>query len=190
MNGQGRKNTNTLCPTTARLVILFRATPPIARQASEASFFCDTGYTPLLWMAIGYCEERSGGVAAIACDTTGNTVQQGYCYTCLALGGGGLLRSGSLRCFKHEQFGGIWVRVESFRERRTHEHKQICGIVPGLGGCQKFMCVYRVIPGGGEKTHKQNSPKIPGQSRESFIYVFFSLCVSFAPKSRCLGLFW
>ena len=34
----------------------------------------------------------------------------------------------------------------------------------------------------GEKTHKQNPPKIPGQSRENFAYVFFSLCVFFAPK--------
>ena len=32
--------------------------------------------------------ERSGGIAAIVCDTTGNTVRQGYCYTCLAIGGG------------------------------------------------------------------------------------------------------
>ena len=31
--------------------------------------------------------ERSGGVAAIVCDATGNTVRQGYCYTCLAMGG-------------------------------------------------------------------------------------------------------
>ena len=29
--------------------------------------------------------ERSGGVAAIVCDTI---VRQGYCYTCLAIGGG------------------------------------------------------------------------------------------------------
>ena len=33
--------------------------------------------------------ERSGGsgVAAIVCDTTENTVRQGYCYTCLARSG-------------------------------------------------------------------------------------------------------
>ena len=37
--------------------------------------------------------DRSGGVAAIVCDTTGNTVRQGYCYTCLAIGGG-VFRSG------------------------------------------------------------------------------------------------
>ena len=32
--------------------------------------------------------KKSGGVAVIVCDTTGNTVRQGYCYTCLAIGGG------------------------------------------------------------------------------------------------------
>ena len=32
--------------------------------------------------------ERSGVVATIVCDTTGNTVRQGYRYTCLAIGGG------------------------------------------------------------------------------------------------------
>ena len=31
--------------------------------------------------------ERSGGVAAIVCDTRGNTVRQGCCYTCLTIGG-------------------------------------------------------------------------------------------------------
>ena len=31
--------------------------------------------------------EIKGGVAAIVCDTTGNAVRQGYCYTCLAIGG-------------------------------------------------------------------------------------------------------
>ena len=41
----------------------------------------------------------------------------------------------------------------SDRERKTHEHKQICGIVPGLGGCQKFVYVFffRVISYVGEK---------------------------------------
>ena len=37
--------------------------------------------------------KRSGGVAAIVCDTTANTVRQGYCYPCLAIGGG-VIRSG------------------------------------------------------------------------------------------------
>ena len=33
--------------------------------------------------------ESKGGVAAIVCDITGNgnAVRQGYCYTCLAIGG-------------------------------------------------------------------------------------------------------
>ena len=47
---------------------------------------------PLVRPAFGlrwaFSKERSGGVAAIVCDTTGNTVRQGYCYTCLAIGGG------------------------------------------------------------------------------------------------------
>ena len=29
-----------------------------------------------------------------------------------------------------------------FRERKTHKHKQICGIVPGLGGFQNFVYVF------------------------------------------------
>ena len=40
--------------------------------------------------------ERSGGVAAIVCDITGDTVRQVYCYTCLAIVGG--ISVGSL-CF-------------------------------------------------------------------------------------------
>ena len=49
-------------------------------------------------------------------------------------------------------------------KEKTHKHKQICGIVPGLGGCQKFVYVFffRVIPYGREKTHKQNYPQNPG----------------------------
>ena len=37
--------------------------------------------------------ERGGDVAAIVYDTTGKTLRQGYCYTCLAMGGG-VFRSG------------------------------------------------------------------------------------------------
>ena len=44
------------------------------------------------------------------------------------------------------------------------------------------MCFFLVIPYGGEKKHiNKIPPKIPGQSRENFVYVFFSLCVFFAP---------
>ena len=42
-----------------------------------------------------FLKKEVGGVAAIVCDTTGNTVRQGYCYTCLAIGGG--ISIGSLR---------------------------------------------------------------------------------------------
>ena len=74
--------------TIPRLAILFLATPPIARWASGARFFCDT---PLLGLSLD-CDRpflgRSGGVAAMVCDDTGNAVRQGYCYTCLAIGGG------------------------------------------------------------------------------------------------------
>ena len=63
---------------------------------------------------------------------------------------------------------------------KTHKHKQICGIVPGLGGWQKFVYVlFWVIPYGGEETHKQNPSKIPRQSRENFVFFLFSFCVLF-----------
>ena len=70
-----------------------------------------------------------------------------------------------------------------FRERKTHKHKQICGIVPGLGGCQKVVYVFFFVGSFlmGEKKHiNKIPPKIPGQSRENFVYVFFSLCVFFS----------
>ena len=55
---------------------------------------------------------------------------------------------------------------------------QLCGIVPGLGGWQNvFYVFFRVIPYGGEKHINKIPPKIPGQSRENFVYVFCSLCV-------------
>ena len=57
--------------------------------------------------------------------------------------------------------------------KKTHKHKQICGSVPGLGGCQNFVYVFfRVIPYGGGKKHIGKA-KIAGQSRENFVYVFF-----------------
>ena len=40
----------------------------------------------------------------------------------------------------------------------------------------------------GEKKHiNKIPPKIPGQSRENFVYVFFSLCVFLLPKNDYLG---
>ena len=32
--------------------------------------------------------------------------------------------------------------MQFFRERKTHKHKQICGIVPGLGGWRNFVYVF------------------------------------------------
>ena len=31
---------------------------------------------------------------------------------------------------------------ENSGKEKTHKHKQICGIVPGLGGCQNFVYVF------------------------------------------------
>ena len=39
-----------------------------------------------------------GGVAAIACNTAEKTVRQGYCYTCLAIGGAGGIAISFLWC--------------------------------------------------------------------------------------------
>ena len=43
-----------------------------------------------------------------------------------------------------------------------------------------FMCFFQVIPYGGGKHINKIPPKIPGQSRENFVYVFCSLCVFFS----------
>ena len=58
-------------------------------------------------------------------------------------------------------------------KEKTHKHNQICGIVPGLGGCQKVVYVFflRVIPYGGEKTHKQPPPK---KSRDNPVKILFT----------------
>ena len=75
----------------------------------------------------------------------------------------------------------IREKLKSGKEK-THKHKQICGIVPGLGGVPKIcLCVFFGSFLMGEKKHiNKIPPKIPGQSRENFVYVFFSLCVFFA----------
>ena len=72
--------------------------------------------------------------------------------------------------------------------KKTHKHKQICGIVAGLGGCQNF--VYVLFLGGchslwGRIEHINKVPppkKILGQSHEKFVYVFF-LYVFFRSQS-------
>ena len=68
-------------------------------------------------------------------------------------------------------------------KEKTNKYKQICGIVPGLGGYQKVVyAFFRVIPYGREK----HINKIPPKSRDNpvkFLFTcFFSLCVCFAPK--------
>ena len=71
-------------------------------------------------------------------------------------------------------------------KEKTHKHKQICGIVPGLGGCQKV--VYVFFSGhslwGRRKHINKIPPKIPGQSRENFVYVFFFFMCIFRSQSR------
>ena len=70
-------------------------------------------------------------------------------------------------------------------KERTHKHKQICGIVPGLCGCQNLVYVFFGSFLMGEKKHiNKIPPKIPAQSREEFVYVLFSFCVFFAPCSQ------
>ena len=59
------------------MAILFHATPPIARDRLQRQVF--SAMPPLFGLSLD-CDrlaifmERSGGVAAIVCDTTGNTV--------------------------------------------------------------------------------------------------------------------
>ena len=63
-------------------------------------------------------------------------------------------------------------RTEHIREEKTHTHKQIRGIVPGLGGWQNF--VYASFWGHSHFLWEQKyinkfpppPPKIPGQSCE------------------------
>ena len=50
-----------------------------------------------------------------------------------------------------------------------------------VGVKKLFMCFFRVIPYGGEKHINKIPPKIPGQSRETSVYAFCSLCIFWAP---------
>ena len=56
----------------------------------------------------------------------------------------------------------------------TNKHKQLSGIVPGMGGGQNCLCVAFLL--GKKRTHRNKFPgnlrKMPGQSRETFVYVF------------------
>ena len=51
-----------------------------------------------------------------------------------------------------------------------------------VGAKNSFMCFFRAIPHGGEKTHKQNSPKNPGTIPGKLcLRVLFFMCFFFAP---------
>ena len=71
---------------------------------------------------------------------------------------------------------GIDGRKRVLKER-THAWE-------GDGACRNERLKNAGIPYEGENTHKQNPPKIPGQSREMFVYVCvcFFCCLS-APTS-------
>ena len=111
-------------------------------------------------------------------------------------GGGGVYRTGGVEgpggCLR--RIGGFWGAEganfffgggRNVHQEKKHKHKQVCGIVPGLGGWQKLVYVFfLVIPYGGEKTHKQNPPpRIPGRSTGSFVYVFFLYMFLSAPET-------
>ena len=64
------------------------------------------------------------------------------------------------------------IRTERFMfmlfssgEKKTNKHKQLCGIVPEMGGGQ-IVYVFPFFMGKRE-THKQNSQEISGKGRES-----------------------
>ena len=94
--------------------------------------------------------------------------------------GGALGLGGSLGGGPKYLFGGpgaeipikLWFTgIQKFSGKdKTHKHKQICGIVPGLGGCQTF--VYVFFSGHslwGRKKHINKIP--PRQSRGNFVYL-------------------
>ena len=76
------------------------------------------------------------------------------------------------------------VRIFIYQGKKKHINiNKFAGLSRDWVGAKKlFMCFFRVIPyGGGGKRINKIPPKIPGQSRENFVYVFCSLCVFFAP---------
>ena len=81
-------------------------------------------------------------------------------------------------------------------KEKTHKHKQIRGIVPGLGGCQNVVYVLfwgHSLWGRKRKKHINKVPppkKIARQSRENFVYVSFSLCVFFCRSQVSGALPW
>ena len=66
--------------------------------------------------------------------------------------------------------------------KKAHKLKQICGIVLGLDGCQEFVYVFfrghSFYEGGEKKRISKIPPKIPGQSRDMFVFLCFFFVVS------------
>ena len=154
-------------------------------------------------MGILQKKRRTTGKKALAYRGKGGQKYR-YCFSCLRVRGGSLLSNlrpeppftgsfwGIFRSLGH--FWGLFCRLGPQKDpfwdlfsisscksgkEKTHKHKQICGIIPALGGCQKVVYVFffRVIPYGGEKTHKQNSPPKPGTIPWKIgLRVFFFMC--------------
>ena len=85
--------------------------------------------------------------------------------------------------------GILLAKPPKLRKHKTHKHNKFAGLSRDWVGAQNlFMCFF--CSGHslwGRKAHKQNPPKkIRGQSRDNFVYVFYSFCVFFSqnPKIR------
>ena len=77
-------------------------------------------------------------------------------------------------------------KMPEIHGKKTHRHKQICGIVPGLGGWQNFVYVFFFSGHSlwGRKTHKQNPPQNPGTiSWNVCLRVFFFMCFFSFPRN-------
>ena len=83
--------------------------------------------------------------------------------------------------------------------KKAHKHKQISGIVPGLGGWQKFvyhikLCVFfwggGVIPYGGEKHINKFPPKSRDNPMEYLFTCFFLSVFFLLPKVSVLDSLW
>ena len=57
------------------------------------------------------------------------------------------------------------VGAKNRGRKKTNKHKQLCGIVPEMGGGSNCLCVPFFM--GKRETHKQNSQEISGKGRES-----------------------
>ena len=74
-------------------------------------------------------------------------------------------------------------------KEKTHKHKQICGIVPGVGANFLFIFFGSFLMG--EKKHKNKiPPPNPGTTPVKILFAYFFLCVFFSagPKRGCLNV--